>query len=133
MTREQRAAQIWPLLTLAASLRLTLTYKRVGELIGAPTVAIGGWLEPIQSYCLVHELPPLTVLVVGESDGMPGPGFSGASPEKVPSAQAWVFRHDWTQRQAPSPEELAHALAEWPSHGLRSAAAGKPNDEGAMS
>ncbi|HEX6101249.1 MAG TPA: hypothetical protein VF432_33340 [Thermoanaerobaculia bacterium] len=129
MTREQRAAQIWPLLTLAASLRLTLTYKRVGELIGAPPVSIGGWLEPIQSYCLVHDLPALTVLVVGESDGMPGSGFTGA--ENVPAAQAAVFRHDWTRTPVPKPEELARALAERPSNGVHSAAE-RPGD-GAVS
>lgn len=119
MTREQRAAQIWPLLTFAASLRLTLTYKRVGELIGAPPVSLGGWLEPIQSYCLIRELPPLTVLVVGESDGMPGSGFIAA--ENVPAAQASVFRHDWTQTPVPKPEDLARAVAERPSNGIRRA------------
>jgi hypothetical protein len=49
MMREERAVQIWPLLTLAASLRMTLTYKCVGELIGAGPMSLGGWLEPIQS------------------------------------------------------------------------------------
>lgn len=110
MTREQRAAQIWPLLTFAASLRLTFTYKRVGELIGALPVSIGGWLEPIQSYCLEHGLPALTVLVVGESDGMPGAGFSAA--ENVPAEQARVFGHDWTHTTVPKPEDLARAVAE---------------------
>lgn len=130
MTREQRAAQIWPLLTFAASLRMTLTYKRVGELIGALPKSLGGWLEPIQSYCIIHELPPLTVLVVGEGNGMPGLGFSGA--ENVPAAQAWVFRHDWARTRVPTPEELARALAERPSHRLRSTPE-KPDDGGATS
>ncbi|HEX8616124.1 MAG TPA: hypothetical protein VF911_00950 [Thermoanaerobaculia bacterium] len=120
MNLVHRAAQIWPLLTLAASLRLTLTYKRVGELIGAPPVALGDWMEPIQSYCLVHRLPPLTVLVVGESDGMPGTGFVGAV--DVPRAQAAVFRHDWVRTPVPKPEELALAVAQRPSNGIRSAA-----------
>lgn len=119
MTLEQRAAQIWPLLTFAASLRLTLTYKRVGELIGAPPVSLGGWLEPIQSYCLVHGLPALTVLVVSESDGMPGSGFIAA--ENVPAEQARVFRHDW-RTPVPKPEDLARALAERPSNGIRASA-----------
>jgi hypothetical protein len=117
MTREERAAQIWPLLTFAASLRVTLTYKRVGELIGAPPVSLGGWLEPIQSYCLIRELPALTVLVVGETDGMPGPGFSAE--QDVPRAQARVFRHDWAKTAVPRPEDLARALAERPSNANR--------------
>ena len=117
MTREQRAAQIWSLLTFAASLRVTLTYKRVGELIGAPPVSIGGWLEPIQSYCLLHDLPPLTVLVVSEADGMPGTGFVGAT--DVPGAQAEVFRHDWVGTPVPKADDLALARSERPSNGVR--------------
>lgn len=119
MTREQRAAQIWSLLTFAASLRTTLTYKRLGELIGALPVSLGGWLEPIQSYCLVQGLPALTVLVVGDSDGMPGAGFIAA--QDVPREQTRVFNHDWT-RPVPNPEQLARALAERPSNGIPSAA-----------
>lgn len=121
MTREERALQIWPLLTFAASLRMTLTYGRLGELIGAGPMSLGGWLEPIQSYCLVKGLPPLTVLVVRDSDGMPGSGFIAAEPSAVPEAQTRVFRHDWTA-QPPRPEELARALAERPSNGVRDAA-----------
>lgn len=119
MTREERAVQIWPLLTFAASLRMTLTYTRLGELIGAGRMSLGDWLEPIQSYCLVKELPPLTVLVVSGSNGMPGSGFVAAEPAAVPEAQTRVFRHDWRSAPPPKPEELARALAERPSNGVR--------------
>jgi len=119
MKREERAAQIWPLLTFAASLRATLTYGRLGELIGAPPVALGDWLEPIQSYCLLHNLPALTVLVVSDADGLPGEGFTGA--ENVPRAQADVFRHDWPRQHVPTPHELALAVAERPSNAVRPA------------
>ena len=122
MTREERAVQIWPLLTFAASMRMTLTYKRLGQLIGAGPMSLGGWLEPIQSYCLVRGLPPLTVLVVSESNGMPGSGFVAADPASVPEAQTNVFRHDWTSMGPPKPEELARALADRPSNGIREAA-----------
>jgi hypothetical protein len=98
---------------------MTLTYTRLGELIGAGRMALGGWLEPIQSYCLVKELPPLTVLVVRDSDGMPGSGFVAAEPTAVPEAQTRVFRYDWTSTPPPKPEELARALAERPSNGVR--------------
>lgn len=118
MTREERAIQIWPLLTFAASLRMTLTYKRLGELIGAGPMSLGGWLEPIQSYCLVQGLPPLTVLVVRDSDGMPGPGFVAAEPAAVPAAQTTVFRYDWTSAPPPKTEELARALTVRPSNGV---------------
>lgn len=119
MTREERAIQIWPLLTFAASLRMTLTYRRLGELIGAGPMSLGGWLEPIQSYCLVKDLPPLTVLVVRDSDGMPGSGFVAAEATAVPEAQTTVFRFDWTSMPPPKPNELARALVERPSNGVR--------------
>jgi hypothetical protein len=115
--REERAAQIWPLLTFAASVRMTLTYKRLGELIGAPPVALGDWMEPIQSYCLIRDLPPLTVIVVGDADGLPGPGFTGAT--NVAEAQARVFRHDWRSTPVPTADVLARAVAERPSNGIR--------------
>jgi hypothetical protein len=121
MTQEERALQIWPLLTFAASLRMMLTYGRLSELIGAGPMSLGGWLEPIQSYCLVKGLPPLTVLVVRDSDGMLGSGFRRCEPSAVPEAQTRVFRHDWTA-QPPKPEELARALADRPSNGVRDVA-----------
>lgn len=120
MTQEERAVPIWPLLTFAASLRMTLTYKRLGQLIGAGPNYLGGWLEPIQSYCLVRDLPPLTVLVVSSSDGMPGSGFVAAEPASVPQAQTSVFRHPWSA--PPKAEDFARALAERPSNGVRDVA-----------
>ena len=74
MTVYERAAQIWPLLSYAATHRQTLTYDILGKLIGVPRFGLGKQLEPIQSYCLIHNLPPLTVLVVNQS-GRPSEGF----------------------------------------------------------
>lgn len=123
MTREERAVQIWPLLTFAASLRTTLTYKRLGQLIGAGPMALGGWLEPIQSYCLVHGLPPLTVLVVSDSNGMPGAGFVAADPASVPEAQSRVFRAGLDIRAAAEAGGARacsrRAAIEWHSRGAR--------------
>ena len=116
MRREERAAQIWPILTYAASLRATLTYRRLGELIGAPPVALGDWMEPVQSYCILRELPPLTVLVVSDATGIPGDGFTGA--DNVSQAQANVFQRDWREVHVPSAAELAAAAAERPSNGV---------------
>lgn len=120
MTREQRSAQIWSLLAYAATRRQMLTYELVGKLIGAPTVALGGWLEPIQSLCLIRGIPPLTVLVVSESTGLPGSGFTGAA--EIPKALAEVFAFDWLSMRAPQPEEFAAAVKERPSRGV----AGEP-------
>jgi hypothetical protein len=85
MTKSERAAQIWPILALCASQRQTLSYDQLGRLIGVPRQGLGQLLEPIQSYCIIHRRPPLTVLVVSDVDGVPGSGFIGA--QDVPSAQ----------------------------------------------
>jgi hypothetical protein len=115
MTRSERAAQIWPLLTLCASRRQTLTYEQLGRLIGVPRHGLGHLLEPIQSYCILHDVHPLTALVVSDVDGMPGSGFIAA--ENVPSAQARVFAFDWTQLTPPDAGTLEDAGAKLPSNG----------------
>ena len=53
-----------------------VAYGQLGKPIGVPTAGLGQLLEPIQSYCIAHGLPPLTVLVVQQESGLPGPGFT---------------------------------------------------------
>ncbi len=104
MTREERAAQIWPLLVFAATNRQLLTYDLVARMIGVPRPAVGGFLEPIQAYCLDNELPALTSLVVSDITGLPGTGF--IADVDVPKAQAEVFKFDWLDLKAPMPEDF---------------------------
>ena len=97
MTKGQRAAQIWPVLSLAATQRQTLSYDLLSRLIGVPRPAVGGFLEPIQSYCILKSRPPLTALVVSAKSGLPPRGgFIAAS--DVPRAQAEVYEHDCKAR-----------------------------------
>ena len=91
MTRFERASQIWAVLARAAKNRQTLTYGQVGKLIGVPTAGLGQLLEPIQSYCLIHNLPPLTLLVVQRETGLPGSGFTGVGAPEFARSQADVF------------------------------------------
>ena len=104
MTKYERAAQLWAVPSLASTNRQILAYDTVANLIGVPRPALGGLLDPIQSYCLKHGLPPLTVLVAGEKTGLPGTGFTAA--EDIPGAQAMVFSFDWIGRGAPSPTDF---------------------------
>jgi hypothetical protein len=117
MTNAERAAQLWPLLSFAASNRQVLTYGTVGSLIGAPAVALGQMLEPIQSYCLLRKLPALTVLVVSKETGLPGLGFSAAS--DFGKALQRVFDHDWLKESTPNAAELEAAVRALPSNGVR--------------
>lgn len=113
MNTSERAAQIWPLLAHAASQRQTITYAQLGRLIGVPQVGLGQLLEPIQSYCLLKRLPPLSILVVQEGTGIPGTGFIAA--ENIPSSQALVFAEEWPP--CPKPADFAEATRLRPSNG----------------
>ncbi len=117
MTRSERASQIWAVLAWAARGRQSLTYGQLAKLIGVPTAGLGQLLEPIQSYCLLRSLPPLTVLVVQQESGLPGPGFTGASAEDFAGAQAAVFGYDWLGHGNPQSELLEAAVKELPSNG----------------
>ena len=119
MTRFERASQIWAVLAWAARNRQTLTYRQVGKLIGIPTAGLGQLLEPIQSYCLTQNLPPLTILVVQQETGLPGSGFTGASAPEFARAQAEVFAKAWLEHGNPQPEKLAAAVQQRPSNGLQ--------------
>lgn len=116
----ERASQTWPLLALAARNRQTLTYELVGKLTSMHTAGVGSVLEPVQSYCILHDLPPLSALVVNKATGLPGLGFVAAA--DAPRAFARVFEHDWLSVGCPSPEVFVEALRRLPSNGVASAA-----------
>ena len=122
MTSSERATQIWPVLALAARNRQVLTYEILGQLIAVPRQGLGQLLEPIQSYCLLHELPPLSALVVSSKTGLPSPGFVAV--DAVPAAQMAVFNFDWSEIGCPNPEAFASAVAKLPSNGRPEAVRG---------
>jgi hypothetical protein len=127
MKVEERAAQIWPVLALAARNRQVLTYEIVGKLISVSPPGLGQLLEPIQSYCLLQKFPPLSVLVVSQNTGEPGGGFVAAS--EIAKAQQEVFRYDWSFNGCPSADELSAAVERLPSNGRSLAALQKTVDE----
>src|SRR5437868_14678695 len=108
MTQCERAAQIWSVLAWAATNRQELTYDIEGRLIGVPRQGLGRLLQPIQSYCLVRRLPPLTLLVVSEVNGEPSPGFTAT--QQVPEERQRVFGFHWLGHPAPTPELLEQAV-----------------------
>jgi hypothetical protein len=116
MTVAERAWQVWALLAFAAGNRQTLTYELVGQLTGMATPGLGAVLEPIQSYCLLNELPALSALVVNKTTGLPGTGFIAA--EDVPREFIRIFERDWRVVGCPSPEALADAVRRQPSNGI---------------
>lgn len=116
----ERAAQAWSLLAFAACHRQTLTYELLAKLTGMHAAGLGAVLEPIQSHCLLNDLPPLTALVVNKATGLPGTGFIAAA--DVPREFVRIFDHDWLAVACPTPEQLAEATRLRPSNGIPAAA-----------
>lgn len=112
----ERAWQVWPLLAFAARNRQTLTYEIVAQLTGMATPGLGKVLEPIQSYCLLNRLPPLSALVVNKETGLPGVGFIAV--EDVPRELIRIFEHNWVARPCPTPDSLEDAVRQLPSNGI---------------
>jgi hypothetical protein len=115
MTRSERAAQLWPLLTFCATTRHVLNYDQAARHIGVLRPAMGSILEPIQSYCLLNDLPALSVIVVGGKSGLPGEGFVASA--HVPHEQSRVFNHPWLDTRPPGPEALEVSVKQLPSKG----------------
>ena len=121
MKTHERAWQVWPVLAYAASNRQMLTYEMVGQLTGMAIPGLGRVLEPIQSYCLLNDLPPLSVLVVNKKTGLPGIGFVAA--DDLATALIEVFERDWRNVGCPTPDALLDAVRRFPSNGLDMSAA----------
>ena len=115
MKKSERAAQIWPLLSWCAAHRQTMSYDQLSKLIQVPRQGLGQLLEPIQSLCILRDLPALTSVVVGEKSGSPGEGFIAAA--DVAQAQADVYAYDWLSASTPGPDELEEAVRQLPSNG----------------
>ena len=116
MKRTETAVAVWAVLTLSATKRQILNYRLLARLIGVPRSGLGRLLEPIQSYCILSNLPPLTSIVVEARTGRPGDGFIAAS--NLPQAQAETFAFDWLNQTVPQPQDFQKALDTLPSCGL---------------
>lgn len=94
MNRAERAMQIWQILIAAAHERKTPTYRQIAGHLG-----FRGWgtmaqmLDLIADHCKTNNLPPLTCLVVSETTGMPGDGFTTV--ESLPRDREAVYKHNW--------------------------------------
>ena len=104
MTNYDRALQIWVLLACAAHERTIYTYGGLARKLGIDEAygVIGQYLGPIMDYCQQHELPPLTILVVNQETGLPGPGLISLEPEQHEPERVRVFAHDWLAMPPPS-------------------------------
>jgi hypothetical protein len=104
MTANEMESQLWSLLVQTAHAQRVLTCVIVEQLTGIPKQAIAGFLKPIQDYCMFHNLPPLTSLVVNEIGVPPGEGSSEGKDRF--GAQARVYLFDWLSQKPPSPDDF---------------------------
>lgn len=96
----------------------TITYTQLGKALGRtgsnPGRGLGPDLDRCQDWLKKHDLPPLTVLVVQKSSGMPSPDgtffgrtFGDMTDEEIAALQRECFEYAWTAGQlkalGPSP------------------------------
>jgi len=118
------AGILWPRLVDAASKRQTPTYGELSPLVQTNPLSMRWALDPIQTYCLDADLPPLSSIVIGAITGVPGPGFIGWPLDDIDTAHQLVFDYDWSQVPNPygafgvtdTPESLARSLVENPEN-----------------
>lgn len=104
MTNPQRALQLWSLLAFAAMKGTVLTYEEVSHLTGLPNTS-GHALGHLYYYCVKHDLPLLSALVVKKGTGKPHPHAPYDSMD-IPAEHRRCFAHDWLNTPVPSVQEL---------------------------
>ena len=108
MTIYQRSLQIWMLLVCAARERKSFTYGEIATILGMQGAGVmGRFLGPIMRYCEENDLPPLTVLVVNQNSGLPGPGLETTF--DIDSDRERVFKWDWFDSPPPETHDFMAA------------------------
>jgi len=107
---EQLSRKIWPVLIDLASIRQTTTYKGLGakyKIHGQALQNFARILAPIKYYCIEHNLPPLSALVIYTNSTVPG---SGAEADELDIDR--VFAYNWKGRSplVPSEAEFAEVM-----------------------
>lgn len=91
----ERAFRAWPELTQCAKEKKTITYGDLAKKLGLHPRVIRFVLGPIQDYCLSEHLPPLTILVVSQSNGVPSDGFIAWDAEDLQTGFDKVYDFNW--------------------------------------
>jgi putative restriction endonuclease len=92
----ERAYRAWPILVdTAVDGARTLTYGELADKLWIHHRAIRYILGVIQNYCLEHELPPLTILVVNAKTGTVGEGFIAWDHEDLERGRTEVADFAW--------------------------------------
>ena len=103
-----RAVQCWQILVGLAMNRQTISYKGLSELMYQKPAAgvMNEILGHVAFYCIDHEHPPLTSIVVNAS-GVPGAGIPVDLETIVEQREgAYPPRYDWYDIYPPSEADL---------------------------
>ena len=104
-----RALQAWQYLIGKASARQIAQYDELRGMMGYPTNnPLGVILGCIMHYCQENELPPLTLIVVNSS-GVPGGGFTAEDQENYHQRREDVFNFPWFKFVPPSIDDFQRA------------------------
>ncbi|WP_292024249.1 MULTISPECIES: hypothetical protein [unclassified Brevundimonas] len=107
-TRPARALQVYQVLIGLAYNRQTMTYGQVAKILeyeGAGVFA--GILDHIKHWCDQERHPALTTLIVNQTTGLPGEGFSTST--DLHAGREAVFGCNWFDIVPPTMEELSAA------------------------
>jgi hypothetical protein len=122
MTIDQRAAQVWQILVIAAHNQQIVSYTMLEKETGVPPQGFANILDKIERYCDDKGFPHLTGVVVSQATGIPGHLYPGYEPgEKDPELmdqpgphalrvikdQSRAFVFDWTKHVPPSEHDFA--------------------------
>lgn len=97
----ERAYRAWPVLTAAARRGNTITYGELATALGIHHRAVRYVLGVVQDYCLREKLPPLTILIVNQGEGVPGAGFIAWDVDDLQAGMSRVFHYNWEQLDNP--------------------------------
>lgn len=105
-----RAVQAWQILVGMAKNRQTVTYQGLSLIMYRRMAAgvLDKILGHIAFYCIDHDLPPLTSIVVGKSRGRPGSEIP-VNLQNIDRNREDVYKCDWYDIYPPSASQLGNS------------------------
>jgi hypothetical protein len=105
-----RAVQAWQILVGKAMNRQTVTYQDLSILMFEKDAAgvLAKILGNIAFFCIDHDLPALTTIVVSTTRGTPGDAIP-IDPATIDREREEVYSRNWYDIYPPSAEEFAAA------------------------
>lgn len=100
INQTQRAAIGWEVLTQVAKNKDLIRYGQLSSQIGIHHRPVRFVLGLIQNYCLLNQLPPLTILIVNQS-GLPGEGFIAWDVDDIDEGLEQVYNYNWDNHANP--------------------------------